>query len=123
MHDLTYQRRAIVSGAMEAAELARGYGGPVAVMFEHGEEDDGTPACATVGPDGFWRNDANVSHAVGLAKAIGRAEGWTVWEDAGGSVYVGGKLDRGGRRLLPDAEAVRLAIAAGVRCDDDGRID
>lgn len=120
--DLTYQRRSIVSGACEAMQLAREAGGRVAVTFEHGEEYDGAPPCATVGPDGFWRNDYDVAHAVGLAKTVGRRQGWTVY-DYGHGVYVTGDPNGTTRYMIPDAEAVRLAIAAGVRCDDDGRID
>lgn len=117
--DITNQRRAVVSGPMEAAELARTAGAPVAVVLEYADP----PVYATVGPAGEWRNDSNIAHAVGLAKAAGRAEGWTVWEDADGRVYIGGKFGPDGRRRLPDVEAVRLAIAAGVRCDSAGRID
>ena len=117
MHDLTHQRRAIVSGAMEAAELARAAGKPVAVML-----DGDPPAYATVGPAGEWRNDEHIEHAVKIARTIGRRQGWTVY-DYGHGVYVTGDPHGTTRYMIPDTEAARLAIAAGVHCDDDGRID
>ena len=116
--DMTTKRRAIVESPLEALNMARDAGGPVAVCIATAAE----PVYATVGPAGEWRNDDDIEHAVRLAATVGHRQGWTVYEFSEG-VYVTGSPYATGRYMTTDDEAIRLAIAAGVRCDADGRID
>lgn len=61
-----------------------------------------------------------------LAATLGRTQFWTVQDEASGSYIVSDPVAQcaaaKGRYMVTDDAAIRMARAAGVVCDDDGRI-
>ena len=81
------------------------------------------------------RNDAStteenkmlaIESAKHLASTIGRDQFWAVQDEATGSYIVSNPVAQcaasKGRYMVTDDAAIRMARAAGVRCDDEGRI-
>ena len=58
-----------------------------------------------------------------LSATVGRDQFWTVQQDADGA-YISADRSRPlkGRYMVTDDAAIRMARAAGVQCDDEGRI-
>lgn len=67
-----------------------------------------------------------VENAKQLAATIGAKQFWTVYEERDASHIVSDPAAQcaaaKGRYMVTDDDAIRMARAAGVVCDDDGRI-
>jgi hypothetical protein len=80
-------------------------------------------------------NDANspednkmlaIESAKQLAATLGRTQFWTVQDETTGSYIVSDPVAQcvaaKGRYMVTDDSAIRMARAAGVQCDDEGKI-
>jgi hypothetical protein len=68
----------------------------------------------------------NLTNAKRLATTIGIKQAWCIQKDRGTHYIVSdayGQLGSGRRFCVTDDDAIELARKAGVKCDDDGRID
>lgn len=67
-----------------------------------------------------------VENAKQLAATLGRKQFWTVQHEASGAYIVSDPAAQcaaaKGRYMVTDDAAIRMARAAGVQCDDEGRI-
>ena len=67
-----------------------------------------------------------LTHATEMAATVGRKQFWTIQHEASGSYVVSDPVAQcaaaKGRYMVTDDAAIRMARAAGVKCDDDGRI-
>jgi hypothetical protein len=85
--------------------------------------------------EGVMTNDANspednkmlaIESAKQLAATLGRTQFWTVQDETTGSYIVSDPVAQcaaaKGRYMVTDDAAIRMARAAGVQCDDEGKI-
>ncbi len=93
------------SGAQIAVEF---WGGRLRVMVYN--RDDGDPTVI----------DLERLRAINLGATVGREQGWDVFACGNGWMQVQ-RCDESGL-LDSDEEAIRLARAAGVQCDDGGTV-
>ena len=67
-----------------------------------------------------------VTNAKQLAETLGRKQFWMIQQEASGFYIVSDPVAQcaiaKGRYMVTDDAAIRMARAAGVACDDDGRI-
>lgn len=67
-----------------------------------------------------------LQHAAEMADTIGRKQFWTIQHEDSGSFIVSDPAAQlaaaKGRYMVTDDAAIRMARAAGVACDDEGRI-
>ena len=65
----------------------------------------------------------NLEKAEGIAERIGDNRWWWIQRDGNGAYIVADRSrPLNGRYMVTDDDAIRLARAAGVICDDDGTI-